>query len=262
MELKGPDERRPRIVTLNVIKWNMLRLIGARVEDVATLIDILSPRSSFTRSDSKSPGERLPALVGGRFFANRWTGAFTALVRGALTYLAQRPRATSARPTGAGSDAASRRANSAVGRTSRTCIFRTDSFVLHAVAPRRKRPRRTGGCSATIMRSGRLALPASRILVRGKPPIVATTLLHSVSIAAWRGACAARTLSLKERGPSHHHRIRLDLQVLPRVRGSDGSTHHGLGISGYAPAAKMGPKRCRTGRTALAVDTRSSRSSM
>ncbi len=38
MESKGPDERRPRIVTLKVISWNLLRLTGAGVEDVAALI--------------------------------------------------------------------------------------------------------------------------------------------------------------------------------------------------------------------------------
>ena len=64
MESKGPDERRPRIVTLKVISWNLLRLTGAGVEDVAALIqqhrpDLLLFRQQNKRGDTRHRMRRL-----------------------------------------------------------------------------------------------------------------------------------------------------------------------------------------------------------
>ena len=52
---------------MNVISWNVLRLIGARVEDVAALIGYHRPDLLLLQEATKEL-ERLPTLVGGRFF--------------------------------------------------------------------------------------------------------------------------------------------------------------------------------------------------
>ena len=64
MESKGLDERRPRIVTLKVISWNLLRLTGAGVEDVAALIqqhrpDLLLYPQQNKRGDTRHPMRQL-----------------------------------------------------------------------------------------------------------------------------------------------------------------------------------------------------------
>ena len=67
---KGPDERRPRIVTLKVISWNLLRLTGAGVQDVAALIEQHRPDLLLLQEATEQLSV-LPARVGGCFFANR-----------------------------------------------------------------------------------------------------------------------------------------------------------------------------------------------
>src|SRR3974390_918452 len=63
----GADERRPRTRNLKVISWNLLRLTGAGVEDVAALIERHRP-DLFLLQEATEEIAELPARVGGCFF--------------------------------------------------------------------------------------------------------------------------------------------------------------------------------------------------
>ena len=52
---------------LKVISWNLLRLVGARVEDVAALIERQRPDLLLMQEATEELG-RLPSLVGGHFY--------------------------------------------------------------------------------------------------------------------------------------------------------------------------------------------------
>lgn len=58
---------------MKVISWNLLRLTGAAVEDVARLIDIQKPDVLLMQEATKHI-EKLPELVGGHFYRLSWLG--------------------------------------------------------------------------------------------------------------------------------------------------------------------------------------------
>lgn len=58
---------------MKVISWNLLRLTGAAVEDVATLINIQKPDVLLMQEATRHI-EKLPELVGGHFYRLSWLG--------------------------------------------------------------------------------------------------------------------------------------------------------------------------------------------
>lgn len=58
---------------MKVISWNLLRLTGAAVEDVATLIGIQKPDVLLMQEATRHI-EKLPELVGGHFYRLSWLG--------------------------------------------------------------------------------------------------------------------------------------------------------------------------------------------
>lgn len=58
---------------MKVISWNLLRLTGAAVDDVAKLIDIQKPDILFMQEATRHM-EALPDLVGGHFYRLPWLG--------------------------------------------------------------------------------------------------------------------------------------------------------------------------------------------
>ena len=74
MEFRGAEERRPGNRNLKVISWNLLRLTGAGVEDVAALIEQHRPDLLLLQEATEELTE-LPARVGGCFFRDPLDGA-------------------------------------------------------------------------------------------------------------------------------------------------------------------------------------------
>jgi endonuclease/exonuclease/phosphatase family metal-dependent hydrolase len=58
---------------MRVISWNLLRLVGAAVEDVATLVGAEKP-DVLLMQEATQHMDRLTALVGGHFYRLSWLG--------------------------------------------------------------------------------------------------------------------------------------------------------------------------------------------
>ena len=58
---------------MKVVSWNLLRLTGAAVEDVATLINVQKP-DILLMQEATQHIEALPSLVGGHFYRLSWLG--------------------------------------------------------------------------------------------------------------------------------------------------------------------------------------------
>lgn len=58
---------------MKVVSWNLLRLTGAAVEDVAKLVDIQKP-DILLMQEATQHIEALPGLVGGHFYRLSWLG--------------------------------------------------------------------------------------------------------------------------------------------------------------------------------------------
>nr|MDQ2705886.1 endonuclease/exonuclease/phosphatase family protein [Pseudomonadota bacterium] len=58
---------------MKVVSWNLLRLTGAAVGDVAKLIDIQKPDLLLMQEATQNM-EGLPGLVGGHFYRLSWLG--------------------------------------------------------------------------------------------------------------------------------------------------------------------------------------------
>jgi endonuclease/exonuclease/phosphatase family metal-dependent hydrolase len=58
---------------MKIISWNLLRLTGAAVEDVATLINVQKPDVLLMQEATRHM-EKLPELVGGHFYRLSWLG--------------------------------------------------------------------------------------------------------------------------------------------------------------------------------------------
>ncbi len=78
---------------MKVISWNLLRLTGAAVEDVATLIDIQKPDVLLMQEATRHI-EKLPELVGGHFYRLSWLGRIHGLAVWSPTHF-PRPAALS-----------------------------------------------------------------------------------------------------------------------------------------------------------------------
>ena len=229
----------------------MLRLIGARVEDVATLIEFHRPDLLLLQEATKEL-ERLPALVGGRFFREPLDGRIYGLGVWSPHLLATPyalPLPVSQVPGRMPPRVAQILQLDGVTfanvHLSHGQIFNRTQLLHVANA--------LDGPAAVIGDYNAVG----PIRLAGFKDIGPRQATHSRNhIIAFRlDRCMARGLrcsnaQILERGPSDHHPIRLDLQVLPRVRGSDesriiGPRHLRLraGVQRWAKAMSDGSNR-------------------
>jgi len=237
---------------LKVISWNVLRLIGARVEDVAALIEFHRPDLLLLQEATKDL-EALPTLVGGCFFREPLDGRIYGLAVWSPHSLAPPyalPLPVSLVPG---------RVPPRVAQ-----ILQLDGVTFanvhlsHGQILNRSQLLRVvsalDGPAAVIIGDYNAVGP---IRLAGFKDIGPRQATHSRNnfIAFRLDRCMARGLrcsnaQILDRGPSDHHPIGLDLQVLPRVCGSDetGIVHpRQLGLHAsvqrWARAMSEGPNR-------------------
>lgn len=209
---------------MKVISWNVLRLIGARVGDVAALVELHRPDLLLLQEATKEL-EALPALVGGRFFREPLDGRIYGLAVWSPHSLA--PPYALALPVSQVPGRLPPRVAQILQLDGVTfanvhlshgqILNRTQ--LLHVVSALDGPAAVVGDYNAI----GPIRLP-------GFEDIGPRRATHSPNnmIAFRLDRCMARGLrcsnaQILARGPSDHHPIRLDLQVLPRVRGADES---------------------------------------
>jgi len=207
---------------LKVISWNVLRLVGARVEDVAALIEFHRPDLLLLQEATKDL-EALPTLVGGCFFREPLDGRIYGL--GAWSPHSLAPPYGLPLPISQVPGRVPPRVAQILQLDGVTFAnvhlshgqILNRSQLLHVVSA-------LDGPAAVIGDYNAVG----PIRLAGFKDIGPRQATHSRnSFVAFRlDRCMARGLScsnarILERGPSDHHPIRLDLQVLPRVCGSD-----------------------------------------
>ena len=224
MESKGAEEGRPGTGNLKVISWNLLRLTGAGVEDVAALIERYRPDLLLLQEATDELAE-LPARVGGCFFREPLDGRIYGLAVWSPHPLARPyalplpvsqvpgrvpPRVAQIVQLG---DVAFANVHLSHGQ------FLNRWQLLH-IANALDGPAAVVGDYNAI---GPIKLAGFKDIGPRQPT-------HSPSnIISFRlDRCMARGLRCSyarvlARGSSDHHPIRLDLHVLPGVRVSDGS---------------------------------------
>ena len=112
---------------LKVISWNLLRLTGAGVEDVAALVEQHHPDLLFLQEAIEETAD-LPALVGGYFFREPLEGRIYGLAVGARIHCCGPMRyACRFRRCPVACRLASHKSCTWVTWLSPTCIFRTAS---------------------------------------------------------------------------------------------------------------------------------------
>jgi endonuclease/exonuclease/phosphatase family metal-dependent hydrolase len=207
---------------LKVISWNVLRLIGARVEDVAALIEFHRPDLLLLQEATKDL-EALPTLVGGCFFREPLDGRIYGLAAWSPHSLA--PPYALPLPISQVPGRVPPRVAQILQLDGVTFAnvhlshgqILNRSQLLHVVSA-------LDGPAAVIGDYNAVG-PIRLAGFRDVGPRRAT---HSRNdfIAFRLDRCMARGLrcsnaQILDRGPSDHHPIRLDLQVLSRVRASD-----------------------------------------
>ncbi len=257
MESKGPDERRPRIINLKVISWNLLRLTGAGVEDVAALIERHGPDLLLLQEATEELLE-LPARVGGCFFREPLNGRVYGLAVWSPHPLA--PPYALPRPVSQVPGRVPPRVAQIVqlGDVTFANVHLSHGQLLNRwqllhIANALDGPAAVVGDYNAI---GPIKLPGFKDIGPRQPT-------HSPSnVISFRlDRCMARGLrcsyaKVLARGPSDHHPIRLDLHILPEVRGSGGA---GIGqvrrlklrdsVGRWARAMSDAPNRIRMRQT-------------
>ncbi len=243
---------------MKVISWNVLRLIGARVEDVAALIEFHRPDLLLLQEATREL-EALPTLVGGCFFREPLDGRIYGLAAWSPHSLA-RPYALPL-PISQVPGRVPPRVSQILQLDGVTFAnvhlshgqILNRSQLLHVVSA-------LDGPAAVIGDYNAVG----PIRLAGFKDIGPRRATHTRNnfIAFRLDRCMARGLrcsnaQILERGPSDHHPIRLDLQVLPRVCGSDeaGTIHPRhqrlrASVQSWAKAMSDGPDRIG-GRHAL-----------
>ena len=259
MESRGAEERRPGTRNLKVISWNLLRLTGAGVEDVAALIEQHHPDLLLLQEATEELTE-LPARVGGCFFRDPLDGRIYGLAVWSPHPLTRPyalplpvsqvpgrvpPRVAQIVQLG---DVAFANVHLSHGQ------FLNRWQLLH-IANALDGPAAVVGDYNAI---GPIKLAGFKDIGPRQPT-------HSPSnIISFRlDRCMARGLRCSHarvlpRGPSDHHPIRLDLHVLPGVRVSDGSgTAHArhlmlrANVERWLRAMSDAPNRIRVPQTLL-----------
>ena len=207
---------------MNVISWNVLRLIGARVEDVAALIEYHRPDLLLLQEATKEL-ERLPTLVGGRFFREPLEGRIYGLAVWSPHSLAL-------------PNALSLPVSQVPGRVPRRVaqILQLDGVTFanvhlsHGQILNRSQLLHVANAldgPAAVIGDYNAIGPIRLAGFKDVGPPHATHSPNNI-IAFRLDRCMARGLhcsnaQILARGPSDHHPIMLDLHVLPRVCGSD-----------------------------------------
>ena len=242
MESKGPDERRPRIVTLKVISWNLLRLTGAGVEDVAAVIEQHRP-DLLLLQEATEQLSALPARVGGCFFREPLNGRIYGLAVWSPHPLA---------PPYALPLPVSRVPGRVPPRVAQIVQLGEVTFANVHLSHGQFLNRWQLLHIANVL-DGPAAVVGDYnaigpIKLAGFEDIGPRQPTHSPNntISLRLDRCMARGLrcsyaKVLARGRSDHHPIRLDLHVLPAVRGSDRTAHDTRSASKAAgQCGKMG----------------------
>jgi len=246
----GADERRPRTGNLKIISWNLLRLTGAGVGDVAALIEQHHPDLLLLQEATEGLGE-LPEWVGGYFFREPLDGRIYGLAVWSphplrppyalplpVSQLPGRvpPRVAQIMQLG---DVAFANVHLSHGQI-------LNRWQLAHIANALDGPAAVIGDYNAI---GPIKLAGFKDIGPRQPthsPTNIVSLRLDRCMARGLRCTYARVLS---RGPSDHHPIRLDLHVLPGSQVSDGKLR--AGVERWARAMSDAPNRIRVRQTPL-----------
>lgn len=253
----GADERRPRTGNLKVISWNLLRLTGAGVGDVAALIEQHRPDLLLLQEATEELAE-LSEWVGGYFFREPLDGRIYGLAVWSPDPL--RPPYALPLPVSQLPGRVPPRVAQIVqlGKVAFANVHLSHGQLLNRwqlahIANALDGPAAVIGDYNAI---GPIKLAGFKDIGPRQPthsPTNIVSLRLDRCMARGLRCTYARVLS---RGPSDHHPIRLDLHVLPGSQVSDGScTAHvrrfklRAGVERWARAMSDAPNRIRVGQT-------------